>query len=367
VTVSWTASSDNIGVTGYGRYSNGSLVSSGTGTSYSFTGLNCNTAYTFGIDAYDAAGNRSARSSINATTSACPPAPPPPPPGSGNLWVDTNGGSCTRQASAGAYNDAQACASFAAAYAAAASGDTVRVRAGTYPAQFFAGGVGSSQGSGTKTLTFVGEPGNVIRQIHFGSSNMTFDGIRIDAGGVKTSGAAFENGGDSFVFKNGSIGNVLDEKGAMISGPNMIFDNVLFHDVVIRGAGVHLECIMALWNQGMVIRNSTFRNCGIMSASIGIGDWWSPAPPAYTHVTLENNFWGTSRTENSSCCATYTLALWATKVPSGSDYGVLNNWRIVNNYFEPGSGVIVRPRDDGTNVICGNTGNAPSNWRNACP
>jgi chitodextrinase len=367
VSVAWNASSDNTGVSGYGYYRDGGPVANGTGTSYAFGGLACGTSYTLAVDAYDAAGNRSGKAQLSAPTAACS-TPPPAPSGSGNMWVDTNGGSCARQAGAGAYNDAQACASFAAAYAAASSGDTVRVRPGTYPAQFFAGGVGSSQGEGTKTLTFVGETGNLVRQIHFGSDNLTFDGIHIDAGGTKTSGAAFENSGSSFTFKNGSIGNVSDEKGAMISGPNMLFDNVLFHDVVLRTAGVHLECIMALWNQGMVIRNSTFRNCGIMDASIGIGDWWSPPPPAYTNVTLENNVWGTSRTDGGSCCAAYSLALWATKVPQGTDYGVLHNWRIVGNRFESGSGVIVRPRDDGSNVICGNSGNVPSaSWASACP
>ena len=75
ITVGWTASSDNVGVTGYGRYRNGSLVSSGTGTSYTFSGLTCGTSYSLGIDAYDAAGNRSTRSSLTASTDACP-APP---------------------------------------------------------------------------------------------------------------------------------------------------------------------------------------------------------------------------------------------------------------------------------------------------
>ena len=369
ITVSWTGSTDNVGVTGYGRYVGATLSGSGTGTTYAFTGLTCNTSYTLGVDAYDAAGNRSSRASIGATTDACGETQvQPAPPGAANLWIDSSGGSCIRQASAGSYSDAQACGSFAAAYGAAASGDVIRVRAGSYGAQFFAGGVGSSQPRGTKTLTFIGEPGNVIRQIHFGSSGLVFDGIRIDAGATKTSGAAFENSGASFQFKNGSIGNVRDEKGAMLNGPNMVFDNVLFHDVVLVTSGVHLECIMALWNQGMVIRNSTFRNCGIMDASIGIGDYWSPPPPPYTQVTLENNFFGNSRFDGGGCCAAYSLALWATKMPEGSDYGVLDNWRIVGNHFETGSGVIVRPRDNGTSVICGNTGNVPnSTWARVCP
>lgn len=71
VTLAWNASTDNVAVTGYGRYRNGTLLSSGTGTSFQFTGLSCGTTYTLGVDAYDAAGNRSAKASVAATTSAC--------------------------------------------------------------------------------------------------------------------------------------------------------------------------------------------------------------------------------------------------------------------------------------------------------
>src|SRR5919198_2435569 len=71
ITLSWAASTDNVGVAGYGRYLNGTLLSSATGTSYTYTGLSCGTTYTLGVDAYDAAGNRSARASVNATTAAC--------------------------------------------------------------------------------------------------------------------------------------------------------------------------------------------------------------------------------------------------------------------------------------------------------
>lgn len=68
-----------------------------------------------------------------------------------NLWVDTNGGSCTRQSTPGAYNDAQACGSLAAAYNAATGGDTVMVKTGTYGQQ------GSIGGSKTPVVTFKGE------------------------------------------------------------------------------------------------------------------------------------------------------------------------------------------------------------------
>ena len=79
VNLSWHASTDNVGVTGYGAYRNSTAVGSTSAAtrSYSFTGLTCGTSYTFAVDAYDAAGNRSARASLTASTVACPPPPRP--------------------------------------------------------------------------------------------------------------------------------------------------------------------------------------------------------------------------------------------------------------------------------------------------
>ena len=52
----------------------------------------------------------------------------------------------------------------------------------------------------------------------------------------------FENGGEPFTFKNGSIGNVADQKSALVDGAGIVFDNVLFHDIVLKTDGVHTEC-----------------------------------------------------------------------------------------------------------------------------
>ncbi|MFL6020750.1 MAG: hypothetical protein ACJ74A_06375, partial [Gaiellaceae bacterium] len=71
ISVSWSASTDNVGVTGYGRYLDGSLVSDGSGTSFTFAGLVCGTSHTLAIDAFDAAGNRSKMASVTASASAC--------------------------------------------------------------------------------------------------------------------------------------------------------------------------------------------------------------------------------------------------------------------------------------------------------
>ena len=69
VVLSWTASTDNVGVTGYDIYRNGSLLASTTSTSYSVTGLTASTTYTFYVKAKDAAGNvSSASSTLSVTT-----------------------------------------------------------------------------------------------------------------------------------------------------------------------------------------------------------------------------------------------------------------------------------------------------------
>jgi chitodextrinase len=73
VDLTWTASTDNVGVTGYDVYQGGSLVGSTANTSYTVTGLTASTAYTFTVRAKDAAGNVSGDSnSVNVTTDSTP-------------------------------------------------------------------------------------------------------------------------------------------------------------------------------------------------------------------------------------------------------------------------------------------------------
>ena len=75
VDLNWTASSDNVGVTGYQIFRNGSLLGSvgGGSLAYADTGVSANTAYTYAVKAYDAAGNYSGLSnSIQVTTPAAP-------------------------------------------------------------------------------------------------------------------------------------------------------------------------------------------------------------------------------------------------------------------------------------------------------
>ena len=77
--ISWTASTDNVGVTGYEIYSDGVLrFTVGLLTSYEVTGLVGGTAYDIQLLAIDDAGNKSAKTSIVVgTTSAGVDTTPP--------------------------------------------------------------------------------------------------------------------------------------------------------------------------------------------------------------------------------------------------------------------------------------------------
>jgi len=79
VNLAWNASTDNVGVTGYQIYRNGSLLATVTnGTTYSDTGLTNATAYQYTVTAYDAAGNVSAQTS--PVTASTPDTIPPTVP-----------------------------------------------------------------------------------------------------------------------------------------------------------------------------------------------------------------------------------------------------------------------------------------------
>ncbi|EFM09891.1 alpha amylase catalytic region [Paenibacillus curdlanolyticus YK9] len=63
-TISWTASTDNIAVTGYEIYRDGVLKGTSATPSYTDTTVQPSTTYSYTVKAYDAAGNKSALSSI---------------------------------------------------------------------------------------------------------------------------------------------------------------------------------------------------------------------------------------------------------------------------------------------------------------
>lgn len=71
ISLSWTASTDNVAVTGYDVYANSALKTTVSGTTATITGLTASTAYSIYVKAKDAAGNTSSSSNtISVTTNS---------------------------------------------------------------------------------------------------------------------------------------------------------------------------------------------------------------------------------------------------------------------------------------------------------
>ncbi|EFU40403.1 S-layer domain protein [Paenibacillus vortex V453] len=84
INLSWTAATDNMGVTGYDIYRNGVLVGSAAQTSYADYGLAAATTYQYAVRAKDAAGNLSDYSSTVTAVTA-------PDSGGGSLPLNRSG------------------------------------------------------------------------------------------------------------------------------------------------------------------------------------------------------------------------------------------------------------------------------------
>jgi hypothetical protein len=213
------------------------------------------------------------------------------------------------------------CETLARAHEVANEGDTVSVRSGEYPPQVLSGG--------SKAVTFCGEPGAVIETLDNQASHVTFDGLEVDAKFAKV--LAFHNSGDGVTFRNGRIGNVTDEKGALVSGVDFTFENVEFHDVLVTDELVHNECIYAIVVPGFTIRRSRFRACATMDLFFTHGLWWDPIPPAYGDVTIENNVFAHSTMIEPDSWHYYSLYVGQLG-PNADD--PLTNWVVRNNTFE---------------------------------
>lgn len=71
IDVSWSPSTDNVGVEGYRIFRDGAVAGTTAATAFPDTGLSAGTSYSYQISAFDSTGNESAQSSpASATTSA---------------------------------------------------------------------------------------------------------------------------------------------------------------------------------------------------------------------------------------------------------------------------------------------------------
>jgi hypothetical protein len=80
MSLTWSASTDNVGVAGYKIFRDGTVLTMTSGPSYDDLALVAATTYTYAIAAFDASGNISAYKTIAATTLAGPDRTPPSVP-----------------------------------------------------------------------------------------------------------------------------------------------------------------------------------------------------------------------------------------------------------------------------------------------
>jgi hypothetical protein len=178
------------------------------------------------------------------------------------LFIDTNGGSCQRQA-ANVYNDAQACADMASADAAAQGGDTVRIRPGTYATQvldftdkklkFIGAGIGVTT---LNSLTLGAVSGGVLtHQV----KNKTISNVTIGEGGFaqfvgdnnKVTDSKFINTAylegtqNTQLLRNDFDGTVLGNVDDLIDvyeqTRSPATKNIVFADNIIHGARASVE------------------------------------------------------------------------------------------------------------------------------
>ncbi|WP_459209391.1 CUB domain-containing protein [Aquimarina rhabdastrellae] len=109
VGLSWTASTDNVGVTGYDVYQGATLIGTVTGTSANVNELAENTSYTFRIKAKDAAGNTSAFSNTVSATTQGGTTTPPNDACNGGVTLTANTGSFDDGSGSSNYTNNQDC------------------------------------------------------------------------------------------------------------------------------------------------------------------------------------------------------------------------------------------------------------------
>jgi chitodextrinase len=177
LTLTWAASTDNVGVAGYDVFRNGTKMATVTSTSAGQTGLACGTLYNFGVEAFDAGGNRSARAHVSPTTSSCSNPPPPP---TGLYYVDPNGSDAGNGSQARPWRTiAKACASVPAG-----AGNTIRVNAGTYVESVtcFVPCNTNLQGAGRGSTTVKGtaDPLISVQNCTAAGNAQTISGLKLD-------------------------------------------------------------------------------------------------------------------------------------------------------------------------------------------
>jgi hypothetical protein len=207
-----------------------------------------------------------------------------------DLWVDPDGGSCTRADEPAEYDADAACPTFDAAYQAAASGDTVRVLGGTYadgkinrnerigepgvtfrPADEEAriavtGGLSTGDvnapAPGADWFTFDMDGQLETEQVAIQlADDVTYDGIVTKGGGSYVSAAVNPTlrNMDMCCTPNGTKLLTVDVfRGDTV---NFVLEDSVLHDQTQTNDGDHFECLYLNGTQGITLRRNVFYGC----------------------------------------------------------------------------------------------------------
>jgi hypothetical protein len=196
------------------------------------------------------------------------------------------------------------CLTLERAYRLAAPGETVEVAAGTYGVQRIGA---DSPSPGPDKIVLRAQAGATVEleALEVDAKHLELRGFTV---GSVTTGAGAEDvvlrdltiRGGFFILSSqrvsvlgGSVGPGVDfhpmiasADGVTTPPREIVVDGVLFHDWTRSNDGVHTECLQIGGGDGVVIRNSRFRNCHVMDLHVT----HFGAAPMTRNVTVENNF-----------------------------------------------------------------------------
>jgi hypothetical protein len=341
ISVKWGASSDNVGVAGYGLYSNGTRIASTTSTTYTFSTLACGTTYGLGVDAYVTAANRSVQASLVASTSPC--AAP-----SAGVYVSPFG------SDANPCSALAPCASLNRAYLVASPGQTVEIAAGSYPYQRIAydpakngstrvvfrpapsASVSFSQVELGQAQYMVAGPQHLVLQdVNVGNLTV-WDGsqdIRLQNLSGKSfdvlsySGTSFGPASNISVV-GGNFGPCQAPRDGACTerlvGSNISVDGTSIHDNTSTDlVNYHVDGIFVRGCSSCTIKNSSFY--GNMITNIRLQNCCSL--PANSNLTISNNWFGITTNGDGS-----------TREDAIDLDSPTPSLQIASNIFQPGSG-----------------------------
>jgi hypothetical protein len=297
---------------------------------------------------------------------------PPTDPGTANFWVDTNGGTCTRQSTAGAYVDAQACSSMNAAYQAASPGDVVRIKGGTYGGQTIAYDSGLTSASDIVIKAAVGEAVEFTGQVNVQGSHLTLDGTDdsdgyfrlrdgievetlspnspmreditlrgVDAMGNQSSLSSVNDVLVEDSYFGGYHKSTGDSKGndALRLNDNnngvptdITLDHVYIGEIGRGDSGPHNDCFEGSDGENLTIRYSRFWHCATQGLYLSGG-----ASAQFDNVLVENNWFGPCSTPwqgfTGNFCSDIVIIEWdkPNTVFRYNSIGAQEGWRLGSN------------------------------------